>query len=157
MAEIIYRRATAADQKIIRAIIREADINPLGLKWQNFLLAEDAGQVVATGQIKAHSDGSHELASIATRPTHQKRGLASQIVRRLMKHYSQQTREPLYLFCGNHNVSFYERFGFVEIKRPNMPPYFKRISQLSSLLEAFAREGQRLVVMKWENATEPEA
>lgn len=157
MANLIYRPATAADQKTIQAIIREAEINPLGLKWQNFLVAEEDGQIVATGQIKSHSDGSRELASIATRPTHQRRGLASEIVHRLMRQYAQQTREPLYLFCGSHNITFYERFGFVEIKRPNMPPYFKRISQLASLLEAFAREGQRLAVMKWENATGPES
>lgn len=156
MRAVIYRPATAADMPAIRAIIREAEINPLGLKWQNFLVAEETGTVVATGQIKSHSDGSRELASIATRPTHQRRGLASEIVRRLMKQYAQQTRAPLYLFCGSTNVSFYLRFGFVEIKRPAMPPYFKRISQLDSLLEAFAREGQRLAVMKWENATEPE-
>ncbi|MBL8046163.1 MAG: hypothetical protein JNL09_06465, partial [Anaerolineales bacterium] len=57
MAAIFYRPATAADMPAIRAIIREAEINPLGLKWQNFLVAEEADAVVATGQIKAHGDG----------------------------------------------------------------------------------------------------
>ena len=49
---------------------RAARINPMDLKWANFVVAVDdeSGAIVGTGQIKQHGDGSYELASIATVP-----------------------------------------------------------------------------------------
>ena len=53
---ITLRPAAAADQPRIVAIIREADINPMDLKWKNFVLAVDdaMGEIVGMGQIKIH-------------------------------------------------------------------------------------------------------
>jgi ribosomal protein S18 acetylase RimI-like enzyme len=91
---ITYRPATASDQKTITAIIRAAGINRMGLHWQHFLLAVDAvtGEVVGTGQIKSHGDGSRELASIATRPAYRGQGIAREIIRRLVAEYEAGTR-----------------------------------------------------------------
>jgi hypothetical protein len=57
---VVFRPATAADQRAITAIIRQAGINPLSLKWPNFLLAVEAGagEVVGTGQLTATGAGS---------------------------------------------------------------------------------------------------
>src|SRR5690349_2758685 len=77
---ITIRPATAADQPAITALIKLLDLLKLNLKWPHFVVAVDdaSGQLVATGQIKQHGDGTHELASIATHPTYQHRGLATQ-------------------------------------------------------------------------------
>ncbi len=140
---VILRPARAEDQAAIRQIVREARINPTGLDWRRFVVAEDDGQIVATGQIKPHRDGSRELASIATRPAYQRRGLASALIRGLLA----DCAPPLYLVCAAHNAGFYPRFGFRPIPPGEMPPYFRRMHRLINLL-AGARP--RLVVMRWD-------
>lgn len=140
---IQIRPARAEDQAAIRAIVRAARINPLGLEWPHFVVAEDDGQIVATGQIKLHGDGSRELASIATIPARQKQGIASAIVR----HRLATAVPPLYLMCAAHNETFYVPHGFRRIGPDEMPPYFRRYHRL---MNVFAGEHLRLVIMRWD-------
>jgi N-acetylglutamate synthase-like GNAT family acetyltransferase len=155
---IRLRPAIAADQPTIKAIIRAAGINPLGLKWERFLLAEDAdqnAQIIGTGQIKPHGDGSHELASIAVIPAWQGQGVGSAIVRALMAQHTQRTDAPLYLICEGANESYYLRFGFQSIGRAAMPPYFRRIHRVAAILIGVGRiirpgNTNRLVVMRYD-------
>ena len=60
---MIIRPATEHDDAAIKAVIRAARINPNDLEWQRFLVVEDAGRIVGTGQIKPHADGTRELSS----------------------------------------------------------------------------------------------
>ena len=140
---ITLRPAHAEDQASIRAIVRAARINPFGLDWPHFIVAEDGGQIVATGQIKPHGDGSRELASIATIPARQHQGLGSAIVRRLLVN----TAPPLYLMCAARNETFYLPFGFQRIGQDAIPPYFRRYHRL---MNVFAGEHLRLVIMRWD-------
>jgi N-acetylglutamate synthase-like GNAT family acetyltransferase len=140
---VILRPARAEDRAAIRQIVREARINPTGLDWRRFAVAEDDGQIVATGQIKPHRDGSRELASIATRPAYQRRGIASALIRHLLA----ASMPPLYLVCAAHNAGFYPRLGFRPIQPSEMPPYFRRMHRLINLL---AGTRPRLVVMRWD-------
>ncbi len=82
------RWADAEDEAAIKALVRSANINPLGIHWQRFLVAEDAsrtaGSIVGIGQIKVHGDGSRELASIATVPDRQGEGIATAIIEALL-------------------------------------------------------------------------
>ena len=143
---ITVRSATAADQKTITSIIRAAQINPMGLKWTNFALAVDAdgGAVVGTGQIKRHGDGSYELASIATIPEYQRRGIAHQIIGHLLA----QHQGVLYLTCLDTMGSFYEQFGFRRIGEAEMTPYFRRLTRVAATFRFLTDEGRRLLVMK---------
>ncbi|MGQ0602002.1 MAG: GNAT family N-acetyltransferase [Anaerolineales bacterium] len=147
---IRFRAAIEADQSTINAIIREASINPMGLKWEHFLLAVDdtTGEVVGAAQIKRHGDGSHELASVATRPDYQKRGIAGAIIQKLITQHRSATTAPLYLTCASPLRSFYERFGFRAIEPDQMPRYFKRLSRLTRWLALFTE--RKLLVMQWE-------
>lgn len=151
-AAIRFRAATAADQPTINALIREASINPMGLKWEHFLLAVDdtTGEVVGTGQIKRHGDGSHELASVATRPDYQKRGIAGAIIRKFITQHRSATTAPLYLTCASPLRAFYEPFGFRVIDHDQMPRYFKRLSRVAGWLTLFTE--RKLLVMKWETS-----
>ncbi len=153
-SQIVYRPATAGDQKIINAIIREAEINPLGLKWSNFLVALDeaSGEVVGTGQIRAHGDGSRELASIAVRPRYRNRGIASEIVRRLIARDARESTAPLYLLCAGNMSSFYERFGFRHAERAEMPPYFRRLTRLMNFAQVFVHTDLTPMVMVLDKA-----
>ncbi|MFN8420230.1 MAG: GNAT family N-acetyltransferase [Anaerolineae bacterium] len=145
---VIIRTATEADQPTITSIIRAAHINPMDLKWQHFVVAEDAGQIVGTGQIKTHRDGSHELASIAVIPERQGEGVASQIITTLLADQS----GTLYLMCQRSLEPFYQRFGFSPVTSDQMPPYFRRITKLAGVLspvsQAVRGEGLNISVMK---------
>jgi N-acetylglutamate synthase-like GNAT family acetyltransferase len=147
---IVFRRATATDQAAITALIRAAGINPMSLKWQHFLLAveEATGAIAGTGQIRTHGDGSRELASIATRPEYQRRGVAGEMVRRLIAQHRAGSVEPLYLTCASPLRSFYEPFGFRVVERAEMPRYFRRLSRVAGLIMLFT--DRKLLVMKLE-------
>ncbi len=143
---IVLRAATAADQPTINRLIREAQINPMGLDWPNFMLAVDetTGEVVGTGQVKAHRDGSRELASIATVPAYQGRGIAHQVIERLLA----DNPGVLYLTCVNTMGPFYVQFGFREIDGPDLTPYFRRLKKMAKAMMWLDREGRSLWVMK---------
>lgn len=119
---IFIRAATVADQPIIKAMVRAAQLNPFHLDWPRFIVAEERGQVVGIGQIKVLGDGTRELASLVTAPTHQGLGIGGAIVRTLQAH----SPGPLYLRCATHNVTFYLRFGFMDLTPEAMPPDLRR-------------------------------
>jgi hypothetical protein len=59
------RPAAKKDQPEIRKLVLAGGINPSGLDWQRFFVAEDqAGKVIGCAQLKPHRDGSVELASL---------------------------------------------------------------------------------------------
>src|SRR5215218_9459621 len=103
---ITLRPATAADQAAIDALIKGLHLFGLNIKWPHFVVAVDdeTHQVVAMGQIKQHGDRSYELASIGTAPEYRGRGLARQIIDRLI---SQHPGE-LHLMCLSTMGPFYE-------------------------------------------------
>lgn len=143
---ITLRAATAADQPAITALIKTVQINPMDLKWPHFVVAvDDATQaIVATGQIKEHGDGSHELASIGTLPEYRGRGLAHQIIERLMA----QHPDTLYLTCLSKMGPLYEQFGFRGLALKEMTPYFRRLTRLANVMQFRAAHEDRLLVMK---------
>ncbi len=149
MSSLTLRAASAADQPRIKAIIRAAGINPLGLKWRRFIVVtDDAGVIIGTGQIKQHGAGVDELASIAVIPERRGEGIARLIINRLLASHP----APLYLMCQHTLGSFYQRFNFQEIETAQMPAYFRRVYFLARviapLMNPFIKAGFRLVIMK---------
>jgi N-acetylglutamate synthase-like GNAT family acetyltransferase len=148
MSEYSLRPACSEDSSTIRKIIYQAGINPMDLHWERFTLAvNDGGQIIGCGQIKVHRDGSRELASIAVIETWRNQGVASQIIRRLMD----QEAGRLYLTCRTGLGPFYQRFGFRQATRAELPPYFRRVSRfvhLFRVLHLMPREG--LLIMVWD-------
>ncbi|MCB9135729.1 MAG: GNAT family N-acetyltransferase [Anaerolineales bacterium] len=138
------RPATATDAPTIQALIRQAGINPTGLKWARFVLAIRAdGEIVGCGQIKPHLDGSHELASLAVVPAWQGHGIARMLIAHLLTTHVGE----LYLMCRASLGPFYEKFGFQKLADSHMPPYFRRIKTLTKLAEFVMQEGELLWVM----------
>lgn len=138
------RPATAADAPTIQALIRQAGINPTGLKWPRFILATAAdGQIIGCGQIKPHADGSHELASLAVVPAWQGQGVARSLIEHLLTAHA----GDLYLMCRAPLGPFYEKFGFQKLADHQMPPYFRRIKTLTKIAEFVIQEGALLWVM----------
>ena len=136
------RPATEADQPTIRRLIIEANLNRMSLRWPNFVVAEEGGQIVGLGQVKSHGDGSRELASIAVVPPRQGQGIGSTIITSLLK---RETGIVL-LTCRRELQGYYERFGFRRLEAAEYPPYFRRLIPVANL---FARVfGTRILVMR---------
>lgn len=118
---VFIRRAVAPDQATIRALVREAGINPLHLHWRNFIVAECAcatvRRVVACAQLRPHGDGSAELASLAVSPALQGMGIGRSLVRTLI-----QTGPPeVYLMCDAKMCGYYRPFGFRRVGAGDLP------------------------------------
>ena len=143
---ITLRTATAEDQPAITALIKTVQILQMDLKWQHFVVAVDdaTGAVVATGQIKEHGDGSHELASIGTLPEYRHQGLAHQIIARLIA----QHPATLYLTCLTKMGPLYEQFGFKALTPKQYTPYFRRLAKLANVMQFRAAHEDRLLVMR---------
>jgi N-acetylglutamate synthase-like GNAT family acetyltransferase len=117
----------------------------MSLSWQRFILAVDRnGQIIGTGQVKPHADGSLELASIAVLPDWRGRGIARLIIEHLLQQYPGR----LYLTCRAQLGPLYQKFGFQEINSSQMPPYFKRISRLVYHFNRLFHQPDHLLVMR---------
>lgn len=137
--------AVAEDQGAIVALIREVRINPLQLKWQNFVVIKDEnGRLLACGQLKKRPRGAIELASIAVVKSHRKQGLAKLIIEALLS----QQAPPIWLMCLGNLVPFYTQFGFVEVTAVSqLPPFYKRIHRLSRLVHKLGRLPHKPTIM----------
>ncbi len=134
MVDLQIRSATRDDFPAIRSLILAAQINPFGLDWRRFLVVTSPqNQVLGCGQIKPHSGGTRELASIAVRPEARGQGIARKIITALLVH---ETKRPLHLMCRAKLDSLYSKFGFHAIRLEEMPPYFKRICRLEKILNS---------------------
>ena len=139
------RPATQADSKTIRNIISQVRINPLALSWHRFTLAIDIrGNVIGCGQIKAHADGSFELASIAVLPEWRNRGVA----RRLIEYLLEQNPGTLYLTCQSMLGPMYQKFGFNTLETDEMTPYFRRLSRIVHWIGRLTRQPPSMLVMQ---------
>jgi N-acetylglutamate synthase-like GNAT family acetyltransferase len=140
------RPATQADFPAIRRLIHEVGINPMALDWQRFTIAVDVhDRLVGCGQVKPHTDGSLELASIAVEPEWRKQGVARAIILRLLETHPR----PLYLTCRGRLGPFYEKFGFQDVTAStDLPPYFRRITRLAKLFQRLGVFHERMLVMR---------
>lgn len=147
MADIYLRAATADDQAAIRRIIYAERLNPIGLAWPRFVVAESGGEVVGIGQIKVLGDGTRELASLAVLPVYQGTGVGSALAWTLIS----RTPGPLYLRCADHNESYYHRFGFVTLPPEQMPRSLRRVHQvvdaLAGVYNRLTGGSERMLIM----------
>lgn len=144
------RRATAADQAAIRAIIGQAGLDPFNLSWPNFVLAEVDGQIAGIGQIRPYPD-CPELGSIVTLPEYRGRGIASKIIETLLDGRT----GTLYLECAGRMAGFYPRFGFREIPWWQAPMPLKLKAGLGNVIGRMG--GWRIAVMRRDGAQDRHA
>jgi N-acetylglutamate synthase-like GNAT family acetyltransferase len=138
---ITIRRATADDQPTIRRMVRQSGLDPTNLRWPNFVVAEYIGAVVGIGQVRPYRKG-RELGSLVVREDLRRRGIGQRIVERLLE----AETGSVYLECAAHMTPYYERFGFREVRRRDVPGPLRVKSAVGNV---FARLiGTRLAVMK---------
>ena len=117
----------------------------MDLDWRRFLLASSPdGKLAACAQVKPHSDGTLELASLAVRPEFRGKGLGRALIERLLA----ESPRPLYLTCRSGLEPLYLKFGFHTLAYEDLPPYFRRIQKLASAMMGIFRDGETLLVMR---------
>ena len=143
---VVLRQATEADQPAIRQLVHQAGINPLGLNWRRFTLAQDeCGRIVGCGQLKPHRDGVVELASVAVEESRRGQGIG----RRLIEGLIERGPDELWLMCRSSLAPLYQGFGFAQVESPAaMPTYFRRVRGLAGLIHNLARTNEYLAVMR---------
>ncbi len=146
MTVVTLRPARPEDMAAIRGLIRRSRINPTGLKWERFVVAEIGGQFAGCGQLKPHSDGTLELASIAVETPFRGQGLAAEIIHHLLG----QAPRPLYLNCRSGLQGFYEKFGFRVMSVDEMPASQKRLFRLARALMKLFAQKETLLIMALE-------
>jgi N-acetylglutamate synthase-like GNAT family acetyltransferase len=143
---LTLRDATASDSATIRRIVRAARINPSGLYWPRFIVAEDGALIVGVGQVKPHRDGTREIASIAVIPARQGQGIGTAIIEELLR----REKGTLHLTCRSRLQGYYERFGFTLLASRDYPPYLaRRLRVINTFLRPF---GIRIIVMRRDSA-----
>ena len=144
---IDIRPAQEEDQETIVAFIRQAKLNPRNLKWQNFLVAEDNGNVVGVRQVKVYEQGTREIASGFVLPEYRRQGISA----RLMKALLDRETGPLYTMVNEKRAPYYEPFGFRRVDVSQLPSDFRqeyRIGRIvTTLMSLFRDERVRIVPM----------
>ena len=114
---IEIRAATADDQEGVVALVRSERVNPTGLHWQNFVVAEDAGRIVGVAQIRKHKDRSRELASLVVEPSWRGRGLAARLIEKLLASEHGQ----LFVITSERRSAYFARWRFQAADRSRAP------------------------------------
>ena len=148
---ITLRRATEADQPAIDALIQALHLYAGNTHWSQFVVAVDgaAPEIVAMGQIRPQPDGTRELGSIGTAPEYRGRGLAHQIIARLLA----DETGVLYLMCHAPMGRLYEAFGFRTLDQADLPPHWAMLLGLASQAHGLTADEAPLQIMRRPGAT----
>ncbi len=141
--QVLLRAAQPRDMRRIRAIIRRARINRLGLRWRRFTVAVSGMQIIGCVQLKPHRDGTVELASLAVERDWRGRGIGEQLVADCVARHA----NALHLMCTHKLVAYYLRLGFAVVALPDLPPYFRRLMRVLAVVAPRAIKRSRIVVM----------
>jgi N-acetylglutamate synthase-like GNAT family acetyltransferase len=145
---LTIRVATEADQADITQLIHEAGLNPTGLHWRRFAVADEDGRMVGCAQLKIHRQGTPELASVAVVPDRRGDGIGSRLVETLIAGQSR----GIYLTTVPDNVAYFERFAFHAIHPGQTPGDFRRAFYVSriatSILSIYGRRRIRILPMR---------
>ena len=102
------RRATADDQPIITRLVRRARLNPRGLDWHGFVIAEAGAVPVGVAQVRQHPDGSRELASLVVLPEYRGGSVAGRMVDALLA----DETDPVFTIIDRPYVQHFTRWDF---------------------------------------------
>lgn len=122
MSDVEIRRAQAEDEATIKQMVKEEQLDPTSLKWQQFMIAEKDGEVVGIGQVRLYSR-CHELGSLAVKKEYREQGVGGMLIKALLENES----GDVHLECLPHNINYYGKFGFKRIPwwRAPMPLILK--------------------------------
>lgn len=116
---VVIRPAVAADGAAIRTLVRNTPrMNPTGLDWPNFVVAELEGAIVGVAQLRPAGGGAVELGSLVVRPDQRRQGLAGRLVGATL---ARATGRVL-IVTGAASAHRYAPWGFARIAPWRAPP-----------------------------------
>jgi N-acetylglutamate synthase-like GNAT family acetyltransferase len=92
----------------------------LSREWENFWVVEYSDRLIACAKLSPYATYS-VLYNVIVHPAARQQGLGSALV----SHVAQVAMKPLYLACVQDKVRFYQRFGFIELRSPEVPPLIR--------------------------------
>ena len=142
--ELILRPAVEAELSLIQQWVRDSGINPLGLKWERFTVAETpAGEVAGFVQLKPRRNDVVELASLVVSEAWRGKGVARILIEDAVARHN----GPLYLMCRSGLGPLYEKFGFHRLEENEMPRYYRTMSRLVRFINRFRDTDEYLLIM----------
>jgi amino-acid N-acetyltransferase len=126
------RRATAGDQAAITRLVRQARLNPRGLDWRRFVIAEADGAPIGVAQVRRHPDGSRELASLVVRPEYRDRGVAGRMIDALLP----DEPGPVFTLVDRRYAQHFTRWHFQPVDPADLPRSMARQLQIGRLATA---------------------
>ncbi len=144
---IQLRPACAEDQPTIKALIREARLDPTSLKWQNFTVAESEGQIAGIAQVKPFAD-CREFGSFVVRREWRSQGVGKRLIEAVL---ARETGE-VYLMCNAPMMPYYRNYNFESIGFGAAPGTLRLKLLFTFLLRLF---GVRIVCMQRRAHTTP--
>ena len=130
--QVTVRRAREDDQPVIAAMVRGARLNPAGLHWQRFVVAECEGDALGVAQLRRHSDGAIELASMVVDADSRGRGIATQMVDALLA----DEPAPVYTLIDRRFVGHFTRWGFAPVEAGQLPRTVARVYLIGRVVTA---------------------
>ncbi len=91
--------------------------NPANLQWERFVIAERDGRTVGVAQLRRHSDGAIELASMYVEPDARRHGIAADMVDALLA----DERAPVCTLIDRRFVEHFTRWGFAPVDPSQLP------------------------------------
>lgn len=129
-------------------------MNPIVFNAQDFLIAEEDGEVVGFGQVRrVGRQGARELASVIVKKEMRSKGLGRKIVRTLVDNElslrsSKQDNAGIFLLCLQKRMRWYEEMGFQRVNLESLPMSLAWEQRIGSVIAKLVADDS-VVGMRW--------
>ncbi len=133
------RSAHPGDLSEIRRLLASADLTTAGVgdHLGAYEVAEDDGRIIGSAGLEVYGSAAL-LRSVAVEPAHRNRGLARELVRRLIARAAAGGVDEVYLLTTTA-AGYFQRFGFEAIARDDVTPAVRASAEFGDGLCATAQ------------------
>lgn len=154
--QLKFRQANAQDMSSIRKMVIKERMNPLGLPVERFIVAESENKLVGFGQLQQQPNQQDvqflELRTLIVDDALRGQGIGSAVMEHLLD-TSAASHTDVYLTTLKKTIPFYQKVGFQEVPRGQVPRAMW-FEVLAGSIVAPLAAGDSLVVLK-RSAPEP--
>lgn len=115
-------------------MVRGAKLNPSGLRWEGFAVAEEDGRLVGVVQLRRHPEGATELASLVVDAAHRGRGTSTQLIDFLLDGET----GPVHAVLDRRYAGSYARWGFGPVEPDQLPTPIAKTLRIGRVVTAIA-------------------
>lgn len=134
----MFEPAREDDLPFIQEQVQRFKLDPERLEAGQFIVAREAGQIVAFGRVKPYPGGVYELGSVGVLESERGKGWGDRVVRELIRRFP--TDE---VFITTDLAAYFERFGFRRMDPGQAPqPLLDKLARICGSLR------QGVVAMK---------